>query len=415
MGFTNTSSEYIGEMTLKIFIQKKIDMLENISYHLRMSDDFLSYIFVNILCTESNRKDSIADINKSLEIHYSLKSKHQNYIINVLKQEHYLLRISTINKIRNTLGRHKMKEMKELHFKIYNYINNKILSKILFIEKNQKLLIKNQKILMESMNHINGTNYSIQVNKYLHKTLNNPNIINKLLHFYNDIVKKFNAYNLAATVLSSGEIDVNNSMTDTKTTIVEAGIVTADFVGDSIPFGKAASSIAAAAGMYYINNVKTEKNENYYAMIDSVIHTEGISKLSGLKIIKQLDFNNYTIDKINKKYIDYLTNEWRETQLYLIKYKLLPLYENDTNDIEELIRNITTYHNHLCSIILYHFIERINSNHCFSRTLNCFKCIQKRDIINPIINIKSDIDELLEFMDIKNIFNYWKYTTHFNI
>ena len=91
--FTNTSNEYIGGMTMKIFIQKKIDMLENIIYELKKSEDFISLMMINILCIESSRKDSIIDIKNSLDIHYSLKSKHPNYVINVLKQEHFLLRM----------------------------------------------------------------------------------------------------------------------------------------------------------------------------------------------------------------------------------------------------------------------------------------------------------------------------------
>ena len=34
---------------------------------------------------------------------------------------------------------------------------------------------------------------------------------------------------------------------------------------------------------------KLEDNESYQDMLDSVIHTDGIAKLSGLKIIKQID------------------------------------------------------------------------------------------------------------------------------
>lgn len=299
-------------------------------------------------------------------------------------------------------------KMEETHISIKNYIEEHIFSKLLSLEKNQKLLIDNQKIIIESLNQINGNNYTIQVNKYLQKNSKNIQQYNLLLKFYNDISKKLTSYNMSSTVLSSGEINVNQSMIHTTTSVALGIVNVSDAVGQSLPLGSVVTNIMNAAGLYYINNKQLNDNLNYYGMIDSVIHTEGMSKLNSLKIIKQLNIDKINDDQINDKYVDYLTNIWREAQLNLIKEQKFPLFNNNTDIIEKLVINITHYHFNICEITLQEFITIINQDTYTSQCCNMMKCIKKKNLIKNNIVYDDNLNNFIYLYEIKRYFTYWK-------
>lgn len=392
---------YLSDQVILIFLKKKKNILKKINERITISR--------NCGCVEYNKNRHLLNLSDSINFYNSFTLENINNrreeIFYNLRDINFSLKISTIKYIEDKLGYEYINEMHKLNLKINNYIENKLISKIIYIEKNQKLLIKNQGILLESMNQINGNNYDIQVNSYL-KNLNLSNkSISLILGFYNSIVKKMNAYNLAASVLSSGEISVNDSMVHTTTNVAKAGVNLIEMAGNNIPFGQAISSLATAGGIYYINKKQLEDNQNYYEMLNSVMHTEGISKLSSMKIIKQIDIENIK-NNINT-YTDYIVEKWRYTQIKLIKKKKLPIYNNSIDNIENFVINITKYHNILCNIILKKFIEIINENSLIDNCINCIKCIEYKNIFNSNIDNNTE-QNIISFILIRSYFNKWK-------
>lgn len=171
----------------------------------------------------------------------------------MLRDINYKLDISTIEFIKRELDSTFINEMRTIHNKINNFLENKLVDKIDNIQKNQNLLINNQKIIMESLNQINGNNYDIQIINYLSELQLEPSNYSIMNRFYENLVKKMNSYNLSATVLSSGEINVNDSMVHKTTSIAKAGINIINNIGSIIPFGQAITSLATAGGIHYIN------------------------------------------------------------------------------------------------------------------------------------------------------------------
>ena len=369
------------------------------------------YVILGSFFNYCNRNDDfIIDLKNSIYLYDSLINNDfdHNTIITNLRDKSYSLSNNTFVEIEKKIGLDLIHKLVNIFHEIDNYIEKKILKKIITIENNQKILINNQKILFESLNQINGNNYAIQVNNYLIKKLSDIKLIKYIIRFYNDIVKKFSSYNLAAAVLSSGEINVNNSMVHTSTAAAQGGLHILESVGGDIPFGKAVTSLATAGGIYYINKKQLEDNLSYYDMIDSVIHTEGIAKLSSLKIIKQINLYKINKGKLNNKYVEFITKKWRDAQINLIREQKLPLYENLVNNIEDFVINITKYHNKLCDIILNEFIMIINDESCTNTCMNKLKCIDSEYLIYNSIIEDDTIDNIIKFIFIRTYFNFWK-------
>lgn len=404
--FKFTTNYFINSITCQLFIQKKNTILIKILTSITNKNRDCLFSFCSINNTFSSL---VINIEKVLIRYRTINVKDHNTIIEILLDKNYSLDYNNILILKEIVETQILVEMVDTQKKIENYINNHLFTKILKIENNQKLLIHNQKLLMESMNQINGMNYTIQVNNYLSTNINCVDKISKMNHFYQDIVKKLTSYNLASSVLTSGEISVNDSMVTTQSSMIMGGLHLIETAGESIPMGKAVACIANAGGVYYVNKTKLENNEAYNDMLDSVIHTDGIAKLSGLKIIKQIDLENITIKRMNTKYAHYLTDLWRYSQLHLIKNKLLPLYNSNQTTIDDLVINITKYHHQLCSIILEEFIIRIKENDCYTSCINILGCIDKDHIIyDTIVDDNNTVDRLLHFIQLKNVFTSWK-------
>jgi len=403
--FKFTTNYFINSITCQLFIQKKTTILVKILTSITNKNRDCPFSFCSINDTFSSL---VINIEKVLIRYRTMNMNDHNNIIEILLDENYCLPYHIILLLPEKIEKSILIEMVEIQKKITNYINNHLFTKILKIENNQKLLIYNQIMLMESMNQINGMNYTIQVNNYL-TNINCVDKISKMNHFYQEIVKKMTSYNLASSVLTSGEISVNDSMVTTQSSLIMGGLHLIETAGESIPMGKVVACIANAGGIYYVNKTKLEDNEAYNNMLDSVIHTDGIAKLSGLRIIKQIDLENITIERINTKYAHYLTDIWRNSQLHLIKNKLLPLYDGNQTTIDDLVINITKYHHQLCSIILEEFIIRIKDNDYYTSCVNILGCINKDNIIyDTIVDDNNTLDRLLHFIQLKNVFTSWK-------
>lgn len=381
---------------------------------IKQKEFFLSKIYRilfdsnRICCNICEEETYIKDIFQSIQVYnslYNLESK--NEIITVLKDVNYKLNYSTIEFIKKNMSSVIIDEMNHIHYKINSFLENKLIEKINNIQNNQDLLINNQKIIMESLNQINGNNYDIQIINYLSQLKLESNNYSRMINFYEQLVKKMNAYNLSATVLSSGEINVNDSMIHATTHIAQAGINIIEKIGGTIPFGEAITSIATAGGIHYLNKQQLSDNQNYYDLLNSVTHTEGVSKLSSLKIIKQIDIDN--INKINNKYAEYFVKKWRKTQIELIKEKKIPLYNlnNHIQNIEQFVNNITLYHNQLCDIILKEFIIIVNNDDYIDKCINCLRCTKLDNILYNNIEYKSD-NRIIDFFNTKKYFTHWK-------
>ena len=361
-------------------------------------------------CDVSEEDIYITNIKKIISLYDFLlnnnSSKHE--IVNILRDNNYNLDISTTEFIKREMESTFINEMNKIHNKINNFLENKLVDKIDNFQNNQNLIINNQKFIMESLNQINGNNYDIQIINYLSELQLEPSNYSKMIRFYEKLVKKMNAYNLSATVLSSGEINVNDSMVHTTTSIFKAGINIIENIGGIIPFGQAITSLATAGGIHYINEKQLTDNNNYYDILNSVTHTEGISKLSSLKIMKQINTEN--IKKLNNKYVDYFVKKWREIQIKLIKEKKIPIYNIDKQfkNIDQFVSNITLYHNQLCENILQEFVISINNRNCIENCINSFKCMEIEDILYNNKREYKEENKIINFFVTKQFFYQWK-------
>ena len=159
--FKITTNYFINNLTCQLFIQKKYSILLKIQSSITNIDRDCSFN----LCSTYNTTNYLEnDIEKAINRYNQLNINEHNNIIEVLLDKNYSLEYNTILYLKEQLQKKLILDMVETQRKITNYINNHIFTKILKIENNQKLLINNQKMLMESMNQINGMNYTIQVN-----------------------------------------------------------------------------------------------------------------------------------------------------------------------------------------------------------------------------------------------------------
>ena len=360
-------------------------------------DNEILYVLNNIKCS----------INKFDKI---INSEYEDIgeVVNILRTKYYYLTPLDLNIIKDfNLAINILDKMQNTHELIKKYIEDKILSKILFIEKNQKILISNQKMILESLNQINGNEYTIKLNKYLDSIDIKKKLIPNYRNFYNNLSKKFTALTMSANVLSSGEISVNKSMMDVGTYSTIGSLQLIETLGEVVPLGKAFTSIAYAAGIYYINEKQLNENIEYNKMIDSVMHTEGISKLNTLLIIKQLDATKIKKEHLTDKYVNYFCNLWKEAQRTLIKNKKLPLFRNDVKLIEQLVINITNYHNILSNIVLKEFILLVNNKEFSSSCINCIKSVDNYIIKHSIIDDNMINNIILSLLQ-KRFFIFWK-------
>jgi hypothetical protein len=358
--------------------------------------------------SEPNIKSILNVIEKCDYLINNIDSTEQTTLINFLKDKNYNLTKENLIYIEHKLGVDIIYEMLGVHNKIYNFIENKILNKIIDIEVNQTLLITNQKIIIESMNQINGNNYDIQTNVYLNNLGIEKDLKFKIVKFYNNLVKKMNSYNFSAAVLSSGEISVNDSMVDTSAQLAKGSISLLETAGGSLPFGSTIASMAAAGGIYYLNEKQLDDNRNYYDMLNSVMHSEGISKLGSMKIIKQLNIDITNAKDLNPNNSDFFIKKWREAQMNLIKEKKLPIYSNTCTEIENFVINITKYHNCLCEIILPEFLNLIVFPDSLNKIFNCLCCNNYTNILCLKYDYNNSETNFIIFVLLKSYFNTWK-------
>ena len=358
--------------------------------------------------SEPNIKSILNVIEKCDYLINNIDSTEQTTLINFLKDKNYNLTKENLIYIEHKLGVDIIYEMLGVHNKIYNFIENKILNKIIDIEVNQTLLITNQKIIIESMNQINGNNYDIQTNVYLNNLGIEKDLKFKIVKFYNNLVKKMNSYNFSAAVLSSGEISVNDSMVDTSAQLAKGSISLLETAGGSLPFGSTIASMAAAGGIYYLNEKQLDDNRNYYDMLNSVMHSEGISKLGSMKIIKQLNIDITNAKDLKPNNSDFFIKKWREAQMNLIKEKKLPIYSNTCTEIENFVINITKYHNCLCEIILPEFLNLIVFPDSLNKIFNCLCCNNYTNILYLKYDYNNSETNFIIFVLLKSYFNTWK-------
>jgi len=396
------------------FLEKKKYLLVELYIRINESLDDMNLFRCNIFCNE-DYDNEITYVIKNIKCAINKFEKIINSdceevsdIVNILRTQYYYLTPLDLEIIKDfNQGIDILYKMQNIHKLIKKHIEDKILSKILFIEKNQKILISNQKMILDSLNQINGNEYTIKLNTYL----DNVNIKKKLIpyyrNFYTNLSKKFTALTMSANVLSSGEISVNKSMMDVGTFTTIGTLQLIESMGETIPLGKAFTSILYAAGIYYINEKQLDDNIEYNKMIDSITHSEGISKLNALKIIKQLDFQKIKKEHLSDKYVDYFCNLWKDAQRGLIKNKKLPVFYNNVKLIEQLVINITKYHNILSDIILKEFILLVSNDEFSTNCINCIKSLDN-NIIKCSIPDDNMISSIILSLLQKRFFIFWK-------
>ena len=397
--------DFVSRAQLSLFINKKINILNNLSKLIINNDRIYNYYCFSV------ENEFIEEINNAIEVHTTSINNNFDDIIIILKDTDYHLSYGTILYIKKNFKEFYYNTFLKTNQKINNFLDRKIFTQINNLDINQENIIYDQQILKESINQISGNNYDIMMNKYLINTFDNDKIRKKIYNFYNDIFKKLSSYYLAANVLSSGEISVNDSMIHTSTLATKASLDLISNLGASVPLGTAVTNLAAAGGIHYLNKEQMNDNINYNNLITSVVHTDSISKLSAYYIVKNIDFSIFDESKLNNNYINYFCKTWKKSQLKLIENGSFANYNLQSDNIKELTLNISNYHNELCKVTFDKFYQLINKNknNFFNNLFNLCCCIDTSTnmFFNQNKNINS-IDSIVDMYKLKSSFSLWK-------
>ena len=157
------------------------------------------------------------------------------------------------------------------------------LQKICEIQTNHSLLQKKVELLDGSFWNDKARNFIID------KTLSCPAEAGLLKALHEQLAKDIHSHKVASSVISSGQVNGDQSMMDTGREVSLAAAEGIKSLGEEVPFLKTGIHIAVALGIQKIRNSQMNDNQTIYRSYSPSIYHESLASLESLVILKSLD------------------------------------------------------------------------------------------------------------------------------
>lgn len=155
--------------------------------------------------------------------------------------------------------------------------------KICEIQTNHSLLQKKVKLLDGSFWNEKARIF------FIDNTLNCPSETGLLKALHEQLAKDIHSHKVASSVISSGQVNGDQSMMDTGREVSLAAAEGIKSLGEEVPFLKTGIHIAVALGIQKIRNSQMNDNQTIYRSYSPSIYHESLASLESLVILKSLD------------------------------------------------------------------------------------------------------------------------------